>query len=157
MSILTTVLVTSLVSILLTATALELSFEKDVDLNKELRAAGLASFVSGLAGGMVGFHSLSMPRLALSVGARSRWVGVAAGLLCGGVIWAGTGFVAYVPRFVCGGVLVFLGLIFLWEWVYEGRRQQRTCFAACGNSAALRVATRLRGRDDLRTFAPVPF
>lgn len=116
---LATILLTSVVSILLTASALELSAQQDIDLNLELRSAGAATFVSGMAGGMVGFHSLSMSRLALSLGARSRWVGIISALCCAAVFWVGPGFVSFVPRFVCGGLLFFLGLIFLWEWVYE--------------------------------------
>jgi SulP family sulfate permease len=123
LSTLATILVTSLVSILLTATALELSVGRDIDLNRELSAAGAASFVSGLGGGMVGFHSLSLSRLALSMGAQSRWVGVVAALACAEVFWMGPAFVSFVPRFVCGGLLIFLGLIFLWEWVYEASRK----------------------------------
>jgi SulP family sulfate permease len=121
--ILATILLTSLVSILLTASALELAAQQDIDLNKELRSAGMATFVSGLGGGMVGFHSLSMSRLAMSMGARSRWVGVISGLFCAAFFAVGPGFVAFVPRFVCGGLLFFLGVIFLWEWVYEARRK----------------------------------
>ena len=121
LSILATILLTSVVSILLTASALELSAQQDIDLNMELRAAGAATFISGMAGGMVGFHSLSMSRLALSMGARSRWVAVISALCCAAVFWVGPGFVSFVPRFVCGGLLLFLGLIFLWEWVYEAR------------------------------------
>jgi SulP family sulfate permease len=30
--------------------------------------------------------------------------------------------VSFVPQFVCGGLLFFLGLTFLWEWTYEARR-----------------------------------
>jgi SulP family sulfate permease len=118
-NILATILMTSLVSILLTATALELSIDKEIDLNRELCAAGAASFFSGMGGGFVGFHSLSMSRLSISLGARSRWAGVTAALLCAVVLWQGAAFVSFVPRFVCGGFLVFLGLIFLWEWVVE--------------------------------------
>jgi SulP family sulfate permease len=123
LTVLATILVTSVVSILLTATALELSLEKDVDLNKELRSAGVATFLSGLAGGIVGFHSLSMSRLALSMGARNRWVGVIAAVFCGTAFWLGPAFISMVPRYVCGGLLIFLGLIFLWEWVYEASRK----------------------------------
>ena len=123
LSVVATILVTSVVSILLTATALELSLEKDIDLNMELCSAGAASFLSGLAGGMVGFHSLSMSRLALSMGARNRWVGVIAAVLCGTAFWVGPAFISMVPRYVCGGLLIFLGLIFLWEWVYEASRK----------------------------------
>lgn len=121
-AILATVLLTSVVSILLTASALELASDEEIDLNRELRAAGLATFVVGLGGGMVGFHSLSMSRLVLSMGARSRWVGVGSALICGVALFFGAAVVALVPQYVCGGLLFFLGLTFLWEWVYEARR-----------------------------------
>lgn len=121
-SILITILLTSVVSILLTASALELAAEEEIDLNKELRAAGLATFAAGIGGGMVGFHSLSMSRLVLSMGARSRWVGIGSAIVCGCALFFGASIASFVPQFVCGGLLFFLGLTFLWEWVYEARR-----------------------------------
>lgn len=121
-SILITILLTSVVSILLTASALELAAQEEIDLNRELRAAGLASFAAGIGGGMVGFHSLSMSRLVLSMGARSRWVGVGSSLVCGLALFVGGSLVSLVPEFVSGGLLFYLGLVFLWEWVYEARR-----------------------------------
>ncbi len=121
-AILATILLTSVVSILLTASALELAAEEEIDLNRELRAAGLATFLVGLGGGMVGFHSLSMSRLVLSMGARSRWVGVGSALICGVALFWGASVMSLVPQFVCGGLLFFLGLTFLWEWIYEGWR-----------------------------------
>ena len=121
-SILATILLTSVVSILLTASALELAADEEIDLNRELRAAGMATVAAGLGGGMVGFHSLSMSRLVLSMGARSRWVGVGSGLLCGLGLFVGPSVILFVPQFVCGGLLCFLGLTFLWEWIIEARR-----------------------------------
>lgn len=125
-SILGTILLTSVVSILLTASALELSAGEEIDLNRELRAAGLATFAAGLGGGMVGFHSLSMSRLVLSMKTRSRWVGVGSAALCGLALFAGPSVVLLLPQFLCGGLLCFLGLTFLWEWVYEARRTLTT-------------------------------
>ena len=125
-AILATILLTSVVSILLTASALELAAEEEIDLNRELRAAGLATFLVGLGGGMVGFHSLSMSRLVLSMGARSRWVGMGSALLCGVALFWGASVMSLVPQFVCGGLLFFLGLTFLWEWIYEGSRTLNT-------------------------------
>jgi len=122
LSILATILLTSVVSILLTASALELAAGEEIDLNRELRAAGLATIAAGLGGGMVGFHSLSLSRLVVSMKARSRWVGVISGLLCGLALFAGPSLVLLLPQFVCGGLLFFLGLTFLWEWIYEARR-----------------------------------
>lgn len=121
-SILATILLTSVVSILLTASSLELAAEQEIDLNRELRAAGMATFAGGVGGGLVGFHSLSMSRLVLSMGARGRWVGVGSALICGAALFFGPSVVSYVPQFVCGGLLFFLGLAFLWEWLIEARR-----------------------------------
>ncbi len=123
---LATILLTSVVSILLTASALELAAEEEIDLNRELRAAGMATFAAGLGGGMVGFHSLSMSRLVLSMGIRSRWVGIGSGVVCGLALFLGPSTVFLVPQPVCGGLLFFLGLTFLWEWVYEARRTLST-------------------------------
>src|SRR5262249_18743539 len=103
-SILATILLTSVVSILLTASALELAAEEEIDLNRELRAAGMATFAAGIGGGMVGFHSLSLSRLALSMGARSRWVGVGSAILCGLGLFFGPALVSVVPQYVCGGL-----------------------------------------------------
>ena len=122
-NLLGTILLTSVVSILLTASALEVSARQDIDLNVELKSAGAATLLAGLGGGMVGFHSLSLSQLALSMGARSRWVGIISALSCAAVIGVGPGLVSFVPRFVCGGLLFFLGTIFLWEWCYEGSRK----------------------------------
>lgn len=120
--ILVTILLTSVVSILLTASALELASEQEIDLNRELRSSGLATAAAGLGGGMVGFHSLSLSRLVLSMGATSRWVGTSAALICGLALWVGADLALGVPRFVAGGLLLFMGLTFLWEWVFETRR-----------------------------------
>ena len=57
---LATVFLVSLVSILLNASGLELVSGRDLDLNRELRSAGLANLLTGVAGGMVGFQSLSL-------------------------------------------------------------------------------------------------
>jgi sulfate permease, SulP family len=121
-TILATILLTSVVSILLTASALELVAEEEIDLNRELRSAGLATFAAGIGGGMVGFHSLSMSRLVLSMGTRSRWVGAGSAVLCGLALFLGPSIIAVVPQYVCAGLLFFLGLTFLWEWAYEARR-----------------------------------
>ena len=121
--VLGTILITSVVSVMLNASALELASGQEVDINRELRSSGLANLVAGLGGGMVGFHSLSLSRMAHSLGAANRWVGVLSGLLCGLALFAGPALVAGIPQYVCGGLLCFLGLMFLWEWVIEARHK----------------------------------
>jgi SulP family sulfate permease len=91
-----------------------------MDLNRELRTVGVANMLTGVCGGMMGFVSLSLSRLPLKMGARGRVIGLVSAAVCALVLWHGTGFLAYVPKFALGGVLFFLGLGFLMEWLVEG-------------------------------------
>ncbi|MBN1660739.1 MAG: SLC26A/SulP transporter family protein [Anaerolineae bacterium] len=118
---LTVVLVLSVVGLLLNASALELAFRRDLDLNRELRVAGVVNIVSGLSGGAVGYHVLDLSTLCVRTGARGRLPGLVAGALCVAVLFAGAPLLAFFPRPVLGGLLFFLGLGFLVEWVIDGR------------------------------------
>ncbi|MHB8111686.1 MAG: SulP family inorganic anion transporter [Syntrophorhabdaceae bacterium] len=114
-----TILILSCISLLLNASGLELVVKEEVDLNRELRATGFANLLSGFAGSSVGFHSLSLSALGYSMGAKSRLVGVFSALLCGSIIFLGGSILSYFPRPIMGGVLCFLGLTFLYEWLYQ--------------------------------------
>jgi SulP family sulfate permease len=112
-------LLTSIVSILLNTSALELAADEEIDLNKELRAAGLANLAGGFSGGMVGFQSLSLSSLPLGMGVRSRLVGIFSATACLFLLWFGTGLLGYIPKFILGGILFYNGLTFLAEWVFD--------------------------------------
>lgn len=114
-----TVLLTALISILLNASGLELVVHEEIDINAELRAAGIGNLVSGLAGGVPGFHSLSLSRLAFDLGARGRLAGLTAATLCGLALLAGPSSLAFLPKFIPGGLLFYLGLGFLVDWGYS--------------------------------------
>jgi SulP family sulfate permease len=113
----------SLVSLLLNASALELAAEEDIDLDRELRTVGAANVVSGFGGGMIGYHSLSLSRLALQIGVRNRLVGLVTAAVCLISLYAGTSVLSAVPKPILGGLLMFLGLGFLMEWVYDARKR----------------------------------
>ncbi len=114
-----TIMAIAVVSLLLNASGLELAAQRDIDLDRELRSAGIANCVAGLAGSPVGFQALSLSALGLKLGATSRLVGLVAGTLCGIMLFAGGSLVSFFPKLVAGGLLVFLGLAFLVEWVYD--------------------------------------
>ena len=113
------ILLISVVSVLLNSSALELVVKKDIDLNRELKVSGAANLLSALGGGMVGFHSLSISRLVNKMGADSRLVGVVAAAMCGLMLLFGTAVLEYLPRLLLGGILFYLGMYFLVEWVYD--------------------------------------
>jgi len=112
-------LLTSIVSILLNTSALELAADEEIDLNKELRAAGLGNLLGGFAGGMIGFQSLSLSSLPLGMGVKSRLVGIISGFTCFLLLWFGPGLFGYIPKFILGGILVYNGLAFLAEWIFD--------------------------------------
>jgi len=114
-----TILLTAIISILLNSSGLELIVQQEIDLNRELRAAGLANMAAGLGGGMLGFQSLSLSRLAYELGSRTRWTGCVAAALCAATLFLGPATLSFLPGFVPGGLLLFLGLSFLAEWLYD--------------------------------------
>jgi SulP family sulfate permease len=118
-TILISLLLTSIISILLNTTALELAADEEIDLNQELRAAGMANLVGGFAGGMIGFQSLGLSALPLGMGVRNRLVGLISGGACLFLLWYGTGVLGYIPKFILGGILFYNGVSFLTEWVFD--------------------------------------
>lgn len=110
----------SVLALLLYASAIELAVQRELDLNRELMAAGLANVLAGLAGGLPGYHAMGPSSLTARLGARNRMVGVTAALLCIVALIFGVTLVTYLPRPVMGGLLMYLGLGILIEQIYEG-------------------------------------
>ena len=112
----------SVLGVLLITSAVELSTERDGDANDELLAAGAANVASGLGGGFVGYHSLSSTQIAHGMGApASRVPGITCALAYVGALFVGPAPLAYVPKALIGGLLLFIGSSFLYEWVVEGK------------------------------------
>lgn len=109
----------SVISLLLNASGLEVIYKQDIDLDRELVAAGGANLLGGLLGFPVGYQALSLSALPRRFGAKSRLVGVATGLFCLLALFVGASVISYFPRFVLGGMLFFIGLSFLVEWLVD--------------------------------------
>jgi SulP family sulfate permease len=114
-----TVLIISVISLLLNASGLELTARRDIDLNRELQSSGIANLVAGLGGGPAGYHALSLSALGHMMGSNSRLVGLFSSLLCGVMLFFGASILSLFPKPVLGGLILFLGLAFLVEWVYD--------------------------------------
>jgi SulP family sulfate permease len=109
----------SVISLLLNASGLEVVYKKDIDLDRELIAAGGATLVGGLAGCIVGYQTLGLSALVKRFDVNSRLVGVLTGLLCGLALFFGASVLSFFPRFVLGGMLFMLGLSFMAEWLVD--------------------------------------
>ncbi len=109
----------SVISLLLNASGLEVIYKQDIDLNRELVAAGGVNLLGGLIGFPVAYQTLGFTALPSRFGARSRLVGISTGLFCALALFLGASFISFFPRFVMGGMLFFLGLTFLAEWLVD--------------------------------------
>ena len=110
------IVVISTMSILLTASSLELISAGNLNFDRELKVAGVANILVGLGSGVVGYHTLGDSLLVEQMGGRSRLVGLTTAVVCClASIW-GTSWLGYFPKAILGGLLVFLGASLLREW-----------------------------------------
>jgi len=112
------VVLISIVALLLNITAIELATKENLELNRELKAAGLSNVIAGLGGSSVGYHLLSPSVLAHQLGGKTRLVGIFMAFWFVVVLVAGESLLAYFPNPVIGGLLFFVSLNFLIDWVY---------------------------------------
>ncbi|HYG77586.1 MAG TPA: SulP family inorganic anion transporter [Planctomycetota bacterium] len=108
-----------IITILLNASGLDLQTQTDADIDRELRVNGIANIVSGLFGGMIGYLSISRSLLNYKSGANARTAGLITAAICIGATFLFTPAVAYFPRPVLAGLLIFLGLSMLREWIWD--------------------------------------
>ena len=112
----------AVIVILFNVSGSELVLRRDLDTNRELRDAGLVSVVSGAVGGIPGYHALGLTELAERMRVDARIAGLIAAAVPLAAVAFGASVIEYIPRMVVGGVLVFLGLTFIVEWVWDRRR-----------------------------------
>lgn len=111
----------ALLGTLLNASAIEVTVRQELDLNHDLRVVGLANLLAALVGSPPGFHSLSSSALPERMGARGRGIGLVATAVCAGALIGARGLLGLLPFAITGGLLVFLGLSLLANWLIDKR------------------------------------
>ncbi len=124
MSSVGTIIMLSAVSLMLTASGLSVIQRNNFDINRELMVAGFANTVSGIGGGLIALPSLSLTELAMKVGApNSRLVGLVVALFCALMLYFGMSLIAWFPKAIVAGLLIFLGISLLERWLIEARKK----------------------------------
>lgn len=113
------IIIISSIALLLNASGLEIIYGEDIDLNRELKMAGIANILSSVVGGPPGYNSISLSALGRTLGQKNRLVGLFAFITLSLTLLFGASALAFFPKMIAGGLLVFLGISFLFEWVYE--------------------------------------
>jgi len=111
----------TLIMVLFTVGESEHVLGRDVDTNRELRGAGVLNVISGAAGGIPGYHALRPTALAERMKVNARTAGLIAAAVPLAAVVFGAAVVELIPRALVGGMLVFLGLAFIVEWVWDKR------------------------------------
>lgn len=118
--VMVSVFLISTVSLLLNCSGLEIITRSDVDLNRELKIVGLANIASASVGSSANYHMLSLSTLTYRLGATTRVAGATVAVVVALTIVFGAGVLANTPKLVLAGFLIYLGLGFLTEWLYDG-------------------------------------
>jgi SulP family sulfate permease len=116
------VLVVASISVILNVSSLELATARDADIDRELRAGGAAALASGLLGGGVAYIAVSRSLVLLRGGAQSRVAGCIAGVVAGLLPILAPRAMGLLPRPILGGLLVYVGLQLLDNWIIRTRR-----------------------------------
>ena len=107
--------------LLLDVSGIELLAKKDLDPDHELEVMGYTNVVNGVLGGFPGVHDASDTALVDRLGGKDRLMGIVNSLLVAAAILAGTEFMELVPTFLLGGLLIYVGLEFLIDWLWKAR------------------------------------
>ena len=105
-----------------TPARVELITKRDLSLDRELLAHGAGNLLSGLAGGLIGYTAISLSTLGHKLARGSRLPGVLVALLLVMTALLGTSLVSSIPRPVMAGLIIYIGLALLHEWVVAARR-----------------------------------
>jgi SulP family sulfate permease len=117
------VAVLGMLGLLLNVSGIELAQGRDIDADAELRSTGAANLMAGALGGPSGYVGLGMTLLAGRMGATGRGAGLAtAAVILGGLFVAGW-LVSVTPVFLTAGLILFLGVELLMEWLIEARHR----------------------------------
>ena len=113
----------AVLSMLLHATALELAFREDVDLDRDLRAAGYGNIAAGAVGGVPTFHSMSDNLLTDRMNGRNVFAPLSAGAIWLAAFFIGAQLVVLIPRPIVAALVMFMGVNLVKQWIWDGFRQ----------------------------------
>ena len=103
------------IALLLDVSSLEVARQKTGDLDQEFRSNGLANLLASVMGGFGGSLSMNGCLLLDESGATTRWAGAIVGIVCAIILFSGADVGSVVPKAILGGMLVYLGVMILFE------------------------------------------
>jgi sulfate permease, SulP family len=107
----------ALLSTLFNTSALEHASGRRIDVDHELRVGGAGNLLATLVGGSPGYQALAVTLVNHGLAGMQRTSAYAALGVIALTLALGDGFLELVPTLLVGGVLVYLGVSFLHDWL----------------------------------------
>jgi SulP family sulfate permease len=110
-------------STLFNTTGIEVAVAREANLEQELNVTGLANMLSGAFGGYTGCISVSRTVLNFNGGGTGRLSGLTVAAVSALMLAVAPMLLGYMPKFVLGGLLIYLGADQLHKWIVQSRRR----------------------------------
>jgi sulfate permease, SulP family len=108
---------------LFNTTGIEVALHREANLERELNTSGIANILSGALGGYTGCISVSRTILNFNSGGSGRLSGLTAAAISALMLVFAPALLGYMPKFVLGGLLIYLGADQLHKWIVQSRRR----------------------------------
>jgi sulfate permease, SulP family len=110
-------------STLFNTTGIEVATNREANLERELNITGLANVLTGAFGGYTGCISISRSVLNYNSGGSGPLSGLTAAAIALSMLFFAPALLGYMPKFVLGGLLIYLGADALHKWIVQSRRR----------------------------------
>jgi len=117
------VMFVTVTNFLLNTTGLEIATKNEANVERDLKVLGLANVAIAGLGGYVSCTSFSRSMLVRTAGATSRISGLTVAAISGAVLVADPSFFGYVPKYILGGLLFYLGADLVYQWLIQSSRR----------------------------------
>jgi sulfate permease, SulP family len=108
---------------LFNTTGIEVAAHREANLERELNVTGIANMLSGAFGGYTGCISVSRTILNFKSGGSGRRSGLTVAAISALMLAAAPMLLGFMPKFVLGGLLIYLGADQLHKWIIQSRRR----------------------------------
>jgi SulP family sulfate permease len=108
---------------LFNTTGIEVATNLEANLERELNVTGVANMISGAFGGYTGCVSVSRSVLNYNSGATGPLSGLTVAAISALMLVFAPVLLGYMPKFVLGGLLIYLGADQLHKWIVQSRRR----------------------------------
>ena len=113
----------TITNFLLNTTGIEIATRSEANVERDLKVLGLANVAIAALGGYVSCTSFSRSILVRTAGATSRLAGLTVAAISAAVLIADPSFLGYVPKYILGGLLFYLGADLVYQWLIHSSRR----------------------------------